>query len=34
VLEGARQVHDGQHLERTETRSAKDSVKKLKFDAQ
>lgn len=34
VLEGARQVHDGQHLERTETRSAKDAVKKLKFDAQ
>ena len=34
VLEGARQVHDGQHLERTETRSAKDSVKQLKFDAQ
>jgi len=34
VLEGVRQVRDGQHLERTETRPAKDAVKNLKFDAE
>jgi membrane fusion protein, multidrug efflux system len=34
VLEGARQVHDGQRLERTETRPPKEAVKNLKFDAE
>jgi membrane fusion protein (multidrug efflux system) len=34
VLEGVRQVRDGQHLERTETRPSKDAVKNLKFDAE
>jgi len=34
VLEGARQVSDGAHLERTETRPPKEALKKLKFDAE
>ncbi len=34
VLEGVRQVRDGQHLERTETRPPQEAVKDLKFDAQ
>jgi membrane fusion protein (multidrug efflux system) len=34
VLEGARQVRDGQRLERTETRSAKEALKNLKFRAE
>jgi len=34
VLEGVRQVRDGKHLEHTETRSPKDAVKNLKFNAE
>lgn len=34
VLEGVRQVHDGEHLERTETRPAKEAVKNLKHKAE
>jgi membrane fusion protein (multidrug efflux system) len=34
VLEGARQVHDGQHLERTEARPPKEALKDLKFKAE
>lgn len=34
VLEGVRQVHDGKRLERTENRSPKDSLKKLKYNAE
>jgi membrane fusion protein (multidrug efflux system) len=34
VLEGARQIHDGQKLERTESRSPKDALKDLKFRAE
>lgn len=34
VLEGVRQVRDGKHLEHMETRSPKDAVTQLKFDAE
>ena len=34
VLEGARQIHDGQKLEHTQTRPSSEAVKKLKFDAE
>lgn len=34
VLEGVRQVRDGKHLEHTETRSPKDAVKNLKYNAE
>ena len=34
VLEGVRQVHDGEHLERTETRPPKEAVKNLKYNAE
>lgn len=34
VLEGVREVRDGQHLERTETRPPQEAVKHLKFDAE
>ncbi|MEZ5403991.1 MAG: efflux RND transporter periplasmic adaptor subunit [Bryobacteraceae bacterium] len=34
VLEGVRQVRDGESLERTETRSPQDAVKHLKFAAE
>jgi membrane fusion protein, multidrug efflux system len=34
VLEGARQIHDGQHLERTEARPPKEALKDLKFRAE
>lgn len=34
VLEGVRQVRDGVHLERTETRSADEALKNLKFHAE
>jgi membrane fusion protein, multidrug efflux system len=34
VLDGVRQVHDGEHLKRTETRPSKEAVKNLKFKAE
>lgn len=34
VLEGVRQVHDGEHLERTEARPPKDALKNLKLHAE
>ena len=34
VLEGVRQVRDGQSLKRTETRPPNEAIKNLKFDAQ
>jgi membrane fusion protein (multidrug efflux system) len=34
VLDGVRQVKDGEHLEHTETRPAKDAVKNLKYKAE
>jgi membrane fusion protein (multidrug efflux system) len=34
VIEGVRQVHDGESLKRTETRSPKDAVKNLKYGAE
>jgi membrane fusion protein (multidrug efflux system) len=34
VLDGVRQVKDGEHLEHTETRPPKDAVKNLKFKAE
>lgn len=34
VLEGVRQVHDGEHLEHTKTRPPKEAVKNLKFKAE
>jgi membrane fusion protein (multidrug efflux system) len=34
VLEGVRQVRDGQHLERTETRPPKEALKNLKLHAE
>ncbi len=34
VLEGVRQVHDGERLARTETRPPKEAVKNLKFHAE
>lgn len=34
VLDGVRQVHDGERLERTKTRPANEAVKNLKYDAE
>lgn len=34
VLDGVRQIHDGQHLEHTQTRAAKDAIKNLKHKAE
>ncbi len=34
VLEGARQIHDGQHLERTQALPPKEALKDLKFRAE
>ena len=34
VLDGVRQIHDGEHLERTETRPPKEAVKNLKYNAE
>lgn len=34
VFEGVRQVRDGMHLERTETRPPQEAVKKLKYNAE
>ena len=34
VLDGVRQVHDGEHLERTKTRPANEAVNNLKYDAE
>lgn len=34
VLDGVRQIHDGEHLERTETRPPEEAVKNLKYNAE
>jgi len=34
VLDGVRQVHDGEHLERTQTRPPKDAINNLKHHAE
>ena len=34
VLDGVRQVHDGEHLEHTQTRAPKDAIKDLKHHAE
>jgi membrane fusion protein (multidrug efflux system) len=34
VLDGVRQVHDGEHLKRTESRAPQDAIKNLKYNAE